>query len=344
MKAIYFEQHGGPEVLRFGEVPEPQPPAAGEALVAIKAAALNHLDIFVREGWPGLQVPMPHIGGADGAGVIEALGDGVDGFSVGDRVVVDPGVSTVEDEWTVAGRDSLSPGYHILGEQRSGTLAERVVVPARNLHHIPDNVPYERAAAPLLVGVTAWHMLIGVGQLRAGEVVLVVGAGGGVNSMASQIAKLAGAHVIALTSGEHKMERATELGADQVLDYRATPKWAREVLELTGGRGVDVAVDNVGQATIDQSIKALARGGRILTVGNTSGPLTQIDIRYLFVKQIAWIGSTMGSHHEFRTMLDLVWRGRLKPVIDRVMPLAQGIEAFGLMERGEQFGKLVLVA
>ena len=341
MKAIYFEKHGENDVLRYGDVPDPPPPGPGEVAVEVRAAALNHLDIFVRRGWRGLSLAMPHVGGADAAGVVAELGEGVQGWQVGERVAIDPGIQTTEDEWTRTGRHAMSPGYQLLGEHRAGTLAERVVVPSRNLHRIPDNIAFTDAAAPLLVGVTAWHMLIVAAGLRAGESVLFVGAGGGVNSMAIQIARLAGATVIALTSGAAKMEQALALGADHVIDYTEDPRWERRVFTLTDKRGVDIVVDNVGQATIQQSIKAVARGGRVVTVGNTSGAMVQIDIRYLFVKQFAWIGATMGSPDEFRAMLAQVWAGRLRPVIDRVMPLSEGIEAVRIMERGEQFGKLV---
>lgn len=343
MKAIYFERHGGLEVLQAGELPDPHPPGAGEVLVRTKAAALNRLDVFVREGWPKLELELPHVGGADLSGVVEEVGPGVEGWRAGDRVVADPGISTADDEWTRRGRHSLSPGYEILGEQRPGSLAEYVVVPAANLHAIPEGFGDPEAAAPLLVGLTAWHMLIGRGALRPAETVLIVGAGGGVNSIAIQVAKLAGALVYAVTSTEGKMERARELGADRVLNYREDPQWGRTLRKLTGGRGVDVVVDNVGRETIPDSIRVLAPGGRLLTVGNTTGPKVEIDIRYLFAKQIAWIGSTMGSHAEFATMLSQVWQGRLAPVIDRVLPLSEGIEAFRVMEGGEHFGKLVLV-
>jgi NADPH:quinone reductase-like Zn-dependent oxidoreductase len=342
MQALYFESHGGPEVLRYGEVPDPPPPAADEVTVEIRAAALNHLDLFVREGWAGLELKMPHVGGADGAGVVTAVGEAVSDWRLGDRVVIDPGVSTRSDEWTRRGQDSMSPGYQILGEQRPGTLAERLTVPAANLCRIPDDVSFTEAAAPLLVGLTAWNMLITRARLRPGESVLIVGAGGGLNSFAIQVAKLAGATVYALTSSEAKMERARALGADHVLDYRDEPRWSKPIFKLTGRRGIDVVVDNVGRATIPESIRALTRGGRLVTVGNTSGPVVEIDIRYLFAKQVSWIGATMGSHQEFRTVLAQIWRGRLRPVIDRVLPLADGAEAYRVLERGEQFGKIVL--
>jgi len=342
MKALYYDHHGDIDVLRYGDVPDPAPPGPGQVMVEIRAAALNHLDVFVRQGWPGLKLAMPHVGGADGAGVVSEVGAGVEGWQRGDRVVIDPGVSTRQDEWTRRGLDSLSPGYHILGERTAGTLAERLVVPAGNLERLPDEVSFTDGAAPLLVGLTAWRMLITCAALQAGETVLIVGAGGGLNSMAIQVAKLAGATVFALTSSEQKLAAARELGADQVLNYKQDPEWSRTIFKLAGKRGVDVVVDNVGQATINDSIKALAQGGRLVTVGSTSGPMVEIDIRYLFVKQIAWIGSTMGSHQEFRSMLAQVWAGRLRPVVDRIMPLSAGVEAVKVLESGEQFGKLVL--
>jgi len=341
MKALCFYEHGELDVLQYTDVPDPEP-GPGEVLVRVRACALNHLDIFVREGWPGLKLEMPHWTGADVAGEIVELGQEVTGWEVGQRVVVDPGISTREDEFTRRGECSVSPGYMILGEQIRGGQAEYVVVPAGNLIPIPDDWDYPQAAAPLLVSLTAWRMLIHRAKLRAGESVLVIGAGGGVNSMAIQIAKLAGATVYALTSTEVKMEKARQLGADVVLNYREDPQWSRTLYKLTGRRGVDVVVDNVGRATLALSLRAVARGGRIVVVGNTSGPQTEIDVRFIFGKQISIIGSTMGSHQDFRDVMSLVWDGRLRPVVDRVMPLSEGKAAFKALERGEQFGKIVL--
>lgn len=342
MKALCFYEHGELDVLRYDDVPDPEP-GPGQVLVRVRACALNHLDIWVRRGWPGLKLQMPHWCGADIAGEIAALGPGVSGWEVGQRVVVDPGVSTTVDEYTRRGEDSVSPGYVIFGEQIRGGQAEYVVVPAENLMPIPEGWDFPQAAAPLLVSLTAWRMLIHRARLRAGESVLIIGAGGGVNSMAIQIAKLAGATVYALTSTEEKMARAKELGADVVLNYKEDPDWPKTLYRLTDRRGVDVVVDNVGRATLMQSMRVVARGGRIVIVGNTSGPEAQIDIRYIFGKQISIIGSTMGSHQDFRDVMALVWAGKLKPVVDRVMPLSEGKRAFELMERGEQFGKIVLV-
>ncbi len=341
MKALCFYEHGGPEVIRWCEdVPDPVP-GPGEALVQVKACAINHLDIWVRRGWPGLKLKMPHWGGSDIAGVVAGLGPGVDGWAVGQKVVVDPGLSTLRDEFTRRGEDSVSPGYHILGEQLPGGLAEYVAVPASNLAAMPEDLDFPSAAAPLLVTLTAWRMLIRRAGLRAGETVLVVGAGGGVNSMATQIAKLAGATVYVVAGNSEKAEKAKEIGADFVID-RSKTDWGREIYSLTGKRGVDVVVDNVGAATLGASMKAVARGGRIVIVGNTSGPITEIDIRYIFSKQISLIGSTMGAHQDFHDILRLLWTGRLKPLIDVVMPMKDGREAFAMMEKSEQFGKIVL--
>jgi NADPH:quinone reductase-like Zn-dependent oxidoreductase len=345
LKALCFYEHGESGVLRYDDVPDPEP-GPGQVLVRVRACALNHLDIWVRRGWPGLKLEMPHWTGADVAGEVAALGEGVGpwGWEVGQRVVADPGISTPgdEDEFTRRGEHSLSPGYVILGEDIRGGQAEVVAVPAANLMPIPEGWDFPQAAAPPLVSLTAWRMLIHRAKLRAGESVLIIGAGGGVNSMAIQIAKLAGATVYALTSTEEKIEKARELGADVVLNYREDPKWSKTLYKMTGRRGVDVVVDNVGQATLAQSMRAVARGGRIAIVGNTSGPQAEIDIRYIFGKQISIIGSRMGTHQDFQDVMELVWAGKLRPVVDRVMPLSEGRAAFEILERGEQFGKIVL--
>jgi len=341
VKALCFYEHGGLDVLQYTDVPTPEP-GPGEVLVRVRATALNYLDVFVRRGWPGLDLEMPHWGGSDIAGEIETLGEGVVDWEVGQHVVVDPGITTREDEFTRRGDHSVSPGYVILGEDVRGGHAEFLVVPARNLMAMPEGWDFARAAAPLLVSLTAWRMLIKRATLRAGETVLVVGAGGGVNSMAIQIAKLAGAQVYALTSSEEKMEKARELGADEVINYREDPRWSRTIYKMTNRRGVGVVVDNVGQATITQSMRAVVRGGRIVIVGNTSGPQAEIDMRYIFGKQISLIGSTMGNHQDFRDVMDLIWAGELEPVVDRVMPLSEGKRAFEILESGEKFGKIVL--
>jgi len=340
MKALYFDKHGELDVVKYGDVPDPKP-GLGEVLIRVHACALNFLDIWVRRGWPGLKLEMPHWCGADVAGEIAELGENVSDWQVGQRVVVDPGVNLVEDEYTRRGEDSVSPGYHILGEHRRGGAAEYLTVPASNLAVIPDNIDYPEAAAPLLVGLTAWRMLMHQARLRAGESVLVVGAGGGVNSMAIQMARLAGATVYVVAGNPEKSERAQQLGADVVLD-RSQVDWGKEIFKLTSRRGVDVVVDNVGQATITKSMQAVARGGRIVIVGNTSGPQAEIDIRFIFGKQISLIGSTMGSHQDFRDVIDLLWAGKIKPVIHRVMPLSEGCDAYKMMEEGRHFGKILL--
>ncbi len=342
MKALCFYEHGELDVLQYTDVPDPEP-GPGEVLVRVRACALNHLDIWVRRGWPGLKLEMPHWTGADIAGEVAGLGAGVAGWEVGQKIVVDPGVSTREDEFTRRGEHSLSPGYLILGEHIRGGQAEYVTVPAVNLAAVPEGWDSYETAAPLLAGLTAWRMLIRRANLRAGESVLIVGAGGGVNSMAIQIAKLAGATVYALTSTEEKISKASTLGADVVLNYRENPNWSKIIYKMTGRRGVDVVVDNVGRATLIQSIRAVARGGRIVIVGNTSGPQVEIDTRFIFGKQISIIGSTMGSRQDFRDVLKLLWGKQITPVVDRVLPLSDGKEAFRILEQGEQFGKIVLV-
>lgn len=341
MKALCFRHHGGLDVLEYSDVPDPKP-GKGEVLVQVKACALNHLDIWVMRGWPGLNLEMPHCGGSDIAGVVAELGPEVTGWETGKRVVIDPGISGFEDEFTRRGEHSMSPGYRIIGEHMRGGLAEYVSVPARNLMEMPETLDFPQAAAPLLVTLTAWRMLIHQAGLRAGDSVLVVGAGGGVNSMATQIAKLAGATVFVVAGNAEKAEKALNLGADVVID-RSRVEWEKEIKRLTGKRGVDVVVDNVGAETINKSMDVVARGGRIVIVGNTSGPMAEIDIRRIFGKQISLIGSTMGSHQDFRDITRALWSGRLQILVDKILPLSEGQEGFKMMAESEQFGKIVLV-
>ncbi len=341
MKAIGFTEHGDINKMALLNLPKPKP-GPGEALIAVKASAYNRLDIWVRQGWPGLNLNLPHISGSDGTGVVAALGPDTSGAAVGTRVAIDPGINLYPDEFTQRGQHSLSPGYKILGEHIPGAHAEYVVVPVQNLLPLPDGVSFAAAAAAGLVYLTAWRMLIHRARIRAGESVLILGAGGGVNSAAIQISKLAGCTVYATTSSAAKMAQAESLGADVVLNYQSNPDWAKTIYKLTRKQGVDVVVDNVGAATLPASLRAVKRGGRIVVVGNTSGPKTQLDIRFLFTKQISLIGSTMGSHSDYRQVMNLVFSGALKPVIHTVMPLEEGVEAMALLERGEQFGKVVL--
>lgn len=341
MKAIFFEQHGGPEVLKFGEVPDPKP-VPGEALIRVRAVALNHLDIWVRRGWKGLVLDMPHITGSDISGEIVSVNSDSSVWQPGTRVIVNPGIATVEDQWTRQGEESLSPGYRIIGEQIRGGMAEYVTVPIRNVFKLPDNVSFTTAAAPILVGTTCWRMLFKCAALRPGQTVLIVGAGGGVNSLSIVLACAAGATVYALTSTEEKAKKALELGAKEVLNYKKSPQWAIDVLKLTKGRGVDVVIDNAGAETFSQSIRAVCRGGKIVTVGNTTGPMITFDNRLLFTKQVSLIGSTMGSSQDFIDAMQFLWNNKIPPVIDRVAPLKDGIKMAQLLESGEQFGKIVL--
>ncbi len=343
MKAIVFYRHGDPEVLEAAELPTPHP-GPGEVRVRVRACAMNHLDLWVRRGIAALRLTMPHILGSDVAGVVDAVGPEVSGIEVGDRVVVNAMLSCGQCEFCLRGEDNRCRRGGILGEHVRGGYAEYVVVPARNVLKLPDGFPFEEAAAASLVFLTAWHMLIPRGNLRPGEDVLIVGAGGGVNTAALQIAKLAGARVIVVASNAEKAARARALGADHVIDRSQEPDWSRAVWQWTGKRGVDVVVDNVGQATWMQSIRALRPGGRLLVVGATSGPNPEdFDIRYVFSRQISILGSTMGTQGDFRTVMGLIFAGRLRPVIDRTLPLTvEGArEGHRLLESGTVFGKIV---
>lgn len=339
MKALFFEEHGGPEVLKFGELRKPEP-KPGEALLKVCAVALNHLDIWVRRGWHGLSLQMPHVGGSDIVGEIVAANGG--DWHAGTKVIVNPGFNLGSDEWTRRGQDSLSPGYRIIGEQVPGGFAEFVTVPTANVFKKPEEISDEVACAGLLVGTTVWRMLFSRAELRAGETVLVVGAGGGVNTLAIQFAKAAGATVFVLGGGSAKLKKARELGADELIDYQKHDNWPAEVLRMTRGRGVDVVVDNVGTPTMSKSLRAAARGGRIVTVGNTKGFELPIDNRLIFTKQLSLLGSTMGSAQDFIDAQAFILSHKIKVAVDRVEPLSKGIEMLQLLEEGTQFGKIVL--
>lgn len=341
MRAAVFYEHGPRDVLRVVEdLPVPEP-GRGEVRLRMKAAALNRLDLWVRNGWEGLKLKLPHITCADGAGIVDAVGEGVTQFAPGDRVGINPTIIEAEKLLEYGGEDDV-PKIGILGEDAPGVAAEYVVLPARNLIKLPDHVSFNEAAAAGLVYVTAWHSLISRGGLKAGESVLVVGAGGGVNSASIQIAKLAGAFVYVVGSSEEKCAQAKALGADVVINRAAEPNWAKAVFTASGRQGVDVVVDNVGAATLYDSIRSLRRNGRVLIVGNTSGPKVEIDTRFLFARQISLIGSSMGPTRDFRRVMGLVFSGALKPVIGAVLPLDQVVEAHRLLEEGAVFGKVVL--
>ena len=339
MKAIRFHEFGGPEVLRYEDVPEPKP-GPGEVLVALRAAALNHLDLFVRNGGVP-KTPLPHIGGADGAGVVAAAGPGATRYASGTRVFFDPGLSDGTCDYCARGEHSLCDRWEILGEHRNGTFAQAVVIPEVNLRPIPEAKTFEEAAAFPLVFLTAWRMVVGKARVQPGETVLILGIGGGVALAALQIAKHAGARVLVTSGSDTKLERARQLGADVGINHKASD-FSKEAWTLTDKRGVDVVIDDVGAATWPGSIRALAKGGRLVTCGATSGPKPEEDIRRIFAKQIAIYGSTMGTRHDWEQVTRLLAAGTLKPVIDTTFPLEQAAAAQQRMERAEQFGKLVL--
>ncbi len=341
MKAVLLPRYGGPEVLEYVE-DRPEPVAGpDEVLVHVHAASLNHLDLTVRKGLPTLKLTLPHILGADVAGEVAKLGSDVTGFEPGDRVVANPGLTCGRCESCVAGDDSLCPDYRILGEHVPGTYAEYVAVPARNLLPIPVDMDWVTAAAAPLVFMTAWRLLVTRAAVRPGEDVLILGAGSGVSMAAIQIAKLAGCTVLTTSSSDAKLRRAREIGADVVVNYKEMP-WSKAVWELTGKRGVDVVLDHVGEATFKDSLRTLRKGGRLVIPGASTGTLPQLDLRYLFWRQLSVLGSTMANRREFEEVMKLVFMGRLKPVVDKVFPLREASEAHAYLEAGEQFGKVVL--
>jgi NADPH:quinone reductase-like Zn-dependent oxidoreductase len=340
MKAILLHSHGGPEVLEYCDFPEPLP-GAGQVLVQLEAAALNRLDLWVRAGWPGIKLEYPHIPGADGAGRVAALGAGVTQWQPGDRVVINSNLGCGVCPACLAGKDNLCRDWHLLGETIRGTYAEYVAVPAGNLYPLPADFDAHTAAAAALVYHTAWHSLITRGGLRPGESVLVVGASGGVNTASIQIARLAGAEVYVVGSSPEKLALAEAMGAQHLIDRSKEENWPKALYTLTGKRGVDVVVDNVG-TTFPLSFRAAAKGGRILTVGNSGGPKFEIDNRFIFGKHLSLIGSTMGTKADFAAVMDLVLAGKLRVARDQAFPLREAHRAQERLEKGEQLGKITL--
>jgi NADPH:quinone reductase-like Zn-dependent oxidoreductase len=340
MKALAFNEFGGADRLRWQDVPDPEV-GPGQVLLRVRACALNHLDIFVREGIPALNTPLPFWTGCDIAGEVAEVGPGVEGVRTGERVVVNPSLSCGRCEFCIAGEDCLCPRYGIIGEHVPGGLAEYVVVPAANLLRLPDHIGWEEGASFMLTNMTAWRMVVTQARVRPGEDVLILGVGGGVSSTAVQIAKLCGARVIVTSSSDEKLARAKALGADVGFNY-AREDWAKAVRDLTGKRGVDVVIENVGAATWKHSLRALRKGGRLVTCGATTGPLGETDIRVVFWNQISIIGSTMATRKEFHDVMRLCFAGRLKPIVDQVFPVQEGAEAQRRMEKAQQFGKIVL--
>ena len=341
MRALALDGVGGLERLAVRELPAPDLSAPDDVRIRVRAAALNHLDLFVTRGLAGVEYRFPRVVGCDAAGVVDAVGPAVRSVAPGDRVMVNPGLSCGVCPACLEGEDSLCRTFRILGEHVSGTVAELVVVPEANLARVPEAMPWDRAAAFSLATLTAWRMLASRALLKPGETVLIWGIGGGVAQAALQIAKLLGAYTIVTSGAPHKLEAARGLGADAVLDH-AREDVVAEVKRLTEGRGADVVVDSVGERTWPQTLRALKRGGRLVICGATSGPKVELDLRRLFWHQWSILGSTMGSRREYREIVRLAGLGRLWPIVDRVVPLEDATSAVMRLANGEQFGKLVI--
>jgi len=342
MRALTISSHGGLDRVEFrDDVAAPELTRPTDVRVRVLAAALNHLDLFVVEGLPGVTIAPPWILGADATGVIDQVGAAVRDVGVGDRVIINPGISDRTCEYCRAGEQPLCPRFALLGEHLPGTMAEYVVVPAANVRTIPATTPPEIAAAFPLVTLTAWRMVVSRAAVRAGENVLIWGIGGGVALAALQICKQIGARTWVVSSSAEKLRRARELGADEVLNRKEVDV-ARTIREKTGKRGVDVVVDNVGKDTWAASLTALGRKGRLVTCGATSGPIVDTDVRRLFWNQWSILGSTMGNDAEFDAIANELRAGRLLPPIDTVFELENGRAAFARLASGEQFGKVVV--
>jgi NADPH:quinone reductase-like Zn-dependent oxidoreductase len=339
VKAAYFDAHGGLDVLKVGEVPAPAMGPA-DVRIMVKAAALNHLDLFVRDGWPGLKLPMPHVGGTDVAGIVAAIGEQVQGVKVGDEVLVNPGLNF---EAGPDGEQRIPSDVSIVGETRWGGLAQECVVPATHVLPKPKRMSWEEAAALPLASITAMQMVKRKARVKPGDKVLVVGGGGGVAVMALQIAKAHGAWVCATTGGAAKAQLVRDLGADHVIDYKASPDWAKEAYLATGKKGFDAILDSSGSATFGKSVRLLGLGGRLVTCGATTGPIAEVDIRNVFWRQLSILGSTMGIPQDLKDAIAMWEAGKLKVHIDSVLPLEKVRDAQARLQEAGQFGKIVLI-
>jgi NADPH:quinone reductase-like Zn-dependent oxidoreductase len=337
MKAARFHEHGPPGVIRYEDAPDPEP-RAGTAIVRVRACALNHLDLWQRRGLERVRIPMPHISGADVAGEVVDGGGGP--VPVGTRVMLQPGLSCGTCAPCIEGRHNLCPSFDVLGYMSDGGYAGLVAIPVENLVPIPDHIDFVNAAAFPLTFLTAWHMLMTCARLRAGDTVLVLAAGSGVGQAAIQVARVHGARVFA-TSAPEKFERALSLGAEAVFDHY-TDDYSQKVRRATANRGVDIVIEHVGEATWDRSVRALARGGRLVTCGATTGHKAAIDLRHLFARQLSLIGSYMGTKPELLAAAPLFFEGKLQPAVDQVMPLSEAAAAHQRLEGHQQFGKIVL--
>jgi len=342
MKAAYIDNHGGLDKIKLGDINLPilKP---NEVLIEASFGALNHIDIFIVKGWPGLNLNMPHIIGSDGSGIIKEIGSAVTTVKIGDRVTINPGLSCGKCYFCLSGKQNFCKRFSIMGEHQWGTYSQYFKVPEENSLILPENFSLQQAAAAPLTFLTAFRLLTTQANLQREEIVLIHGAGGGVSTAAIQIAKYLGANVITTTSSSYKMKKAEEIGADYVINYKENPDYGKYVYnELTKRQGIDVVVDSVGSATFQNSLRLLRQGGRLVTPGATTGPITEIDIRQIFWKQLKVIGSTMSNQREFQEVMKLIFNKKIVPIIDKTFKLEKIVEAEDYLNRGEQFGKVLL--
>ncbi|HBG27184.1 MAG: hypothetical protein A2Y10_07415 [Planctomycetes bacterium GWF2_41_51] len=341
MKAVLLKKHGGLENLVIEEVPEPVP-KDNEVIIKIHSAALNHLDIWVRQGADGRKIALPHIPGSDGAGTIIEKGAKVVGLKIDDKVIINPGLSCGICEQCQHGQQSQCRSFGIIGMSINGTFAEKIAVPFENVNPKPEHLNLDEAAALTLTFLTAWRMLFSRAWLKPGETVLIHGIGGGVATSCLQLAKLAGAVVIITSSSDNKIEKAKKIGADYGINYKTDSDISKNILEITNGKGVDIIADSVGAATWPINFNVASKGARIVLCGVTTGAQAQTNLQYLYWNQLNILGSTLGSHSEMKEMLKAISAAKLKPVIDSIEPIKNIVKAMDKMEKSDQFGKIVL--